>query len=203
MNIIINTKNKYNVISAFGILAVMVLGIMFIPFRTYAITTIQNSGIPKYDNVTGLLTDYGRSLRLREVNSTGYSYVRYYPPILGDTNAYNTVGSPTVTNTIAANASTIVNQVLTNPAPIIYSISPNFANSNPNGTIIKITGGNFTTNSITKWNGANRETIYISPKELTVKLTSGDVSGGLGEYLITVFNGIPGGGFSNAIVFTI
>ncbi len=92
--------------------------------------------------------------------------------------------------------------VAQNPAPIIYSTTPDSMNSGKGTLVATIDGANFIPSSVVKWNGSDRETTYIDSNHLTAKLTSEDMAGS-GEYIITVFNPAPGGGYSNGIIFTL
>jgi hypothetical protein len=89
-----------------------------------------------------------------------------------------------------------------NPVPIIYSVNPEKLAPGTGDTMVSIVGDNFTPSSVAKWNSEERETIYINPTHLAVKLNSEDLEKS-GEYLLTVFNKSPGGGYSNSMLFTL
>ena len=89
-----------------------------------------------------------------------------------------------------------------NPIPAVYSLSPSSASTGTNGMIVTVNGVNFLPGSIARFNTANRITTYINASTLLVQLTSEDMSG-LGNYLITVYNPYPGGGYSNPAYFVL
>ena len=89
----------------------------------------------------------------------------------------------------------------TNPVPSINSLSPNSGRINTN-TIITVTGYGFVPGSVVRWNSEDRPTTYIDAGTLRAQLYSSDFNTS-GNYLITVSNPIPGGGLSNATLFTV
>lgn len=90
-----------------------------------------------------------------------------------------------------------------NPSPAVYSVTPNSARVEANGNItITLTGANFIPSSIAEWNSSYRPTNYINANHLTMVLNTADLST-TGNYLITVYNQLPGGGLSNGIYFTV
>ncbi len=90
----------------------------------------------------------------------------------------------------------------TNPAPTTAGISPTQANAGETGLTVVVWGSGFTTDSIVRWEGANRTTTYISPSELEAAITTADIATP-GTRAITVFNPTPGGGTSAAQNFTV
>lgn len=90
-----------------------------------------------------------------------------------------------------------------NPTPYIISISPSSINANHGSNIvIAITGNGFIPSSIARVNGADRVTTFIDYSHLLIKLNPSDIYNTDGVY-INVFNGFPGGGYSNAKLFTV
>jgi hypothetical protein len=89
-----------------------------------------------------------------------------------------------------------------NPTPYIASISPNSSNVNATNIVIAITGNGFIPSSIARVNGSDRVTTFIDYSHILIKLNSNDTYNTDGFY-INVFNGFPGGGYSNAEYFTI
>ncbi len=88
-----------------------------------------------------------------------------------------------------------------NPIPQLYSISPSSANAGDNLTTITITGHGFTQNSVARWNGVNRSTIFIDKDHLLMRLQPGDLNDSNGRY-VNVFN--PNrNAYSNAAFFAI
>jgi len=90
-----------------------------------------------------------------------------------------------------------------NPTPYITSISPDYKTINM-GTdiVITITGNGFIPSSIARVNGSDRVTTFIDYSHILVRLYPNDTYNSDGFY-INVFNGFPGGGYSNAEYFTI
>ncbi|ABQ89655.1 beta strand repeat-containing protein [Roseiflexus sp. RS-1] len=91
---------------------------------------------------------------------------------------------------------------INNPAPTISSISPATAVAGNGGFTLTITGTNFVTNSVVRWNGSNRTTTFVSSTQLTAAIPASDVATA-GTANVTVFNPAPGGGTSNTATFTI
>jgi len=91
-----------------------------------------------------------------------------------------------------------------NPKPYVLSISPDSINNNNIGSniVITITGNGFIPSSIARVNGSDRMTTFIDYSHLLIRLNSDDTRNTDGIY-INVFNGFPGGGYSNAELFTI
>src|SRR5207302_15148 len=67
---------------------------------------------------------------------------------------------------------------------------------------LTVTGTNFVTASVVRWNGANRTTTYVSATQLTAAISAADIATA-GTAPVTVFNPAPGGGTSNPQTFTI
>lgn len=92
-----------------------------------------------------------------------------------------------------------------NPIPVVNSISPKSSNVGVGAKTITITGEGFIPSSIARVNGSNRATTFIDSSHLLMQITGNDTylfqtnSG----FYITVFNGAPNGGYSNAVFFTV
>jgi hypothetical protein len=91
---------------------------------------------------------------------------------------------------------------ITNPAPTISSISPATAVAGSGNFTLTITGTNFVTNSVVRWNGNPRPTTFVSSTQLTAAIPASDIATA-GTANVTVFNPAPGGGESDAVTFTI
>jgi hypothetical protein len=79
-----------------------------------------------------------------------------------------------------------------------------FASGTP-GVTLTLTGTNFVANSIARWNGADRPTMFVSATQLTVQLPASDLVN-TGTASLTVFNLAStsgGGGLSNALTINI
>ncbi len=89
-----------------------------------------------------------------------------------------------------------------NPAPSVFSISPNIGNAREGGKTITISGSGFVPSSVARWNGSARPTTFIDFYHLLVYISPADLQGSSGRY-INVYNPAPAGGYSNAVLFTI
>jgi Concanavalin A-like lectin/glucanases superfamily/Bacterial Ig domain len=94
-------------------------------------------------------------------------------------------------------AVTIFNSV---SPPVTTTISPSTATVGGAGFTLTVNGTNFVTNSVVRWNGLDRATTFVSSTQLTAAVPAVDIAvAGISQ--VAVFN--PGGGLSNAQVFTI
>ncbi|MBI3426876.1 MAG: hypothetical protein HY011_28435 [Acidobacteria bacterium] len=89
-----------------------------------------------------------------------------------------------------------------NPAPVIAAIIPNSIVAGSGEFTLTINGNGFLPASVVRWNGANRTARFVGGTQLAVQVPAADVAN-TGTAQITVFNPVPGGGTSNAAVFTI
>jgi hypothetical protein len=92
-----------------------------------------------------------------------------------------------------------------NPKPTVDSINPKSSNVGVGTKTITITGSGFVPSSVARVNGSNRPTTFIDDSHLLVQINGNDTSAYRtnGGFFITVFNGLPGGGYSNAAFFTV
>ena len=88
------------------------------------------------------------------------------------------------------------------PSPTISSIKPDSINGITGKVTITITGNGFTPNSVVRKNNSNRTTTFIDSKNLLVDIYANDMYN-QESFFLTVFNGESGGGYSNALTFTI
>ncbi len=89
-----------------------------------------------------------------------------------------------------------------NPIPLTSRLNPSSVVAGGTDFTLVVTGSNFISGSIVKWNGVSKGTNYVSPTQLNATITSTDI-GSAGSASVTVFNPAPGGGTSNAQTFTI
>ncbi|MCE9585043.1 hypothetical protein K8Q94_00220 [Candidatus Nomurabacteria bacterium] len=94
------------------------------------------------------------------------------------------------------------NVITANPAPVLYSVSPNEVSDISGNMAVVLTGANFVPNSIAEFNNSYRSTSYVNSGKLTMILNSADVMTP-GKYVISVFSPMPGGGTSNGVYFTV
>ena len=88
-----------------------------------------------------------------------------------------------------------------NPAPVLVSVVPDWANAGSGSILLTLTGSGFNSQSQSRWNGGNRATLYVNSNTLMMALTSADLAAP-GMNSIEVNNGTPGGGTSNPLNFT-
>lgn len=122
---------------------------------------------------------------------TPYGSTDYAP--VSNNNSYNTYQGPSTSAPTS------------NPLPVINAINPNGSNVGTGTKTITITGKGFIPSSIGRVNGSNRTTTFIDSTHLLMQITGNDTYTyrSNGGFFITVMNGAPGGGNSNAVFFTI
>ncbi len=91
---------------------------------------------------------------------------------------------------------------IVNPAPTIATAFPNSIVAASPGFTLTVNGTGFVAGSSVRWNGANRQTSFISSTQLSAQIVAGDVLS-VGSASVTVANPAPGGGVSNPVTFTV
>ena len=92
-------------------------------------------------------------------------------------------------------------QVSSNPTgPTLTALSPSSAAAGGLDFTLTVTGTNFVSGSVVRWNEANRPTTFGSATQLTAAISAGDIAAA-GTASVTVQN--PGGAVSSALTFTI
>jgi uncharacterized protein (TIGR03437 family) len=86
--------------------------------------------------------------------------------------------------------------------PTINLISPNVVNVGGAGFSISVTGANFATGTVLRWNGSSRPTSIIDSTHLTAQITSADIAL-VGRIALDAFSPSRGAGVSNAVNFNI
>jgi 6-phosphogluconolactonase (cycloisomerase 2 family) len=89
-----------------------------------------------------------------------------------------------------------------NPVPSIDELNPAGAQAGGPGFTLTIKGANFINGSQVRWNGADRQTTFVSATTLQIQVAEDDI-GQPGDAAVTVFNPAPGGGTSNAAAFSV
>lgn len=89
-----------------------------------------------------------------------------------------------------------------NPVPSIAAISPSSVTAGGAAFTLTVTGTNFISSSVVRWNGADHTTTYQSRTQLAATISSSDIAAA-GTAKVTVFNPAPGGGTSGALTFTV
>jgi uncharacterized protein (TIGR03437 family) len=113
-----------------------------------------------------------------------------------------TVFNPAPGGGLANIVSFTINQVQTNPLPVLTSLEPTSRIVGSGAFTLTVNGSGFLNVSSVRWNGAERLTTFINPNRLTIAVSGSDVAA-TGAVVITVFNPAPGGGLSNGLTFTI
>lgn len=168
--------NKKSINLGFKILSILVFGLVFVPFNRAAAV------YPVYD--------YGG------YNNDGtYTFGHVF---WSDDSTLPGDGTNNGTNENT-------NGINDNPVPRISSISPKSGVVNMNTNTITISGRGFTQSSVVRFNTSTRPATFIDPSHLLVSINSNDLYSyqNNGGFFVTVFNGAPGGGYSNAAYFTI
>ena len=80
--------------------------------------------------------------------------------------------------------------------PTLTSVSPISVLAGGSAFTLTVSGTNFVSGSIVRWNDANRATSYVSSTQLTATIPATDIAA-TGVGYVTVFNPSPGGGTSN------
>jgi hypothetical protein len=99
-------------------------------------------------------------------------------------------------------ASATFTVVAANAVPAITSLSPSSLPSGSAAQTLAINGTDFLSSSTVTFNSAIRAATFVSASELTIALTSEDLST-VGTYAVVVTNPAPGGGASNSISFSV
>ena len=102
----------------------------------------------------------------------------------------------------ASNVQTFTINPPNNPVPTTTGLSPASAVAGGSDFTLTVTGTNFITGSVVRWNGAARATTYVSPAQLTATIVAADIAAA-GTAQVTVVNPAPGGGTSNPQTLTI
>ncbi len=116
-----------------------------------------------------------------------------------------TVGSASITVATPApggGASTAASLALLGPLPLVSGINPSTATMGAAGFTLTVTGSDFLSSSVVRWNGTSRTTTFISATQLTATILASDVATA-GTALISVLTPAPGGGVSASAAFTI
>jgi hypothetical protein len=89
-----------------------------------------------------------------------------------------------------------------NPVPTITEVSPRAVEAGVLSTTLIVTGTDFITGTVLRWNGADRPTTVISSTRLLAAIGAADLAA-VGTASITAVNPAPGGGTSNALTIII
>jgi len=86
------------------------------------------------------------------------------------------------------------------PIPILTSITPATATAGDGAITLAATGNNFQANSQIMWNGAARQTTFVSSTQLTTQVPASDLAAASSSQISVMTPG-PGGGTSRTITF--
>ncbi|MFH1150288.1 MAG: hypothetical protein V1748_07425 [Actinomycetota bacterium] len=89
-----------------------------------------------------------------------------------------------------------------NSLPTTTGMNPTSKTAGDPGFTLTVDGTNFIPVSVVRWEGADRATTYVSDLQLTATIPASDITTA-GTFDVTVFNPAPGGGESNAQMFTV
>jgi len=101
-----------------------------------------------------------------------------------------------------SNPQTFTINAPSNPVPTTTALSPATAAVGGSGLTLTVTGTNFVSGSVVRWNGTDRPTTFGSATQLTAAISTADLATA-GALPVTVFSPAPGGGTSNPQTFTI
>lgn len=96
----------------------------------------------------------------------------------------------------------ITNTPVSNPLPTLSSITPAGTSAGAAAFTLTVNGTNYINGSVINWNGVSLSTTFISATQLSALVPASNVSPA-GNFPVTVFTPLPGGGNSNAINFTV
>jgi hypothetical protein len=109
-----------------------------------------------------------------------------------------TVFNPSPGGGASSSASFAINK----PAPAISSLSSSSTLVGSSGLTLTISGSNFVSSSVVRWNGADRTTTFISATQLQALIPASNLAMS-GTFAVTVFTPPNGGGTSNRLTFTV
>ncbi len=89
-----------------------------------------------------------------------------------------------------------------NPMPTLSSLSPSSARAEGPDFNLTVTGSNFVSTSVVRWNGSDRPTTFVGSSQVSASISATDIATpGIAE--VKVSNPAPGGGVSNQLAFVI
>ena len=89
-----------------------------------------------------------------------------------------------------------------NPLPVATGLTPNNVTAGGGQFTLVVTGSNFISSSIIKWNNVALTTTFVNSTQVTALVPATNIATS-GTALVTVFTATPGGGTSTALTFTI
>jgi IPT/TIG domain len=113
-----------------------------------------------------------------------------------------TVINPSPGGGLSNQAIFAINNLIGYPTPTIQSLSPTSAHVGGAGFTLTINGTEFVNGVTVQWNGSSRVPTLVSPEQLQLQISAGDIAA-TGSINVTVVNPSPGGGASNTLTFVI
>lgn len=101
-----------------------------------------------------------------------------------------------------SNAITFTINPQARPLPRISALSPNSALAGSPEITLTVTGTNFVSDSVVRWNGQPRATTFVNSTQVTALIPASDLAS-VGNALVTVYTPPAGGGESNPLTFAI
>jgi len=101
-----------------------------------------------------------------------------------------------------SNAVTFAINQAARPLPRITSINPSAVLAGSADITLTVNGNNFVPDSVVRWNGQPRTTMFVNSTQLQAQIPAADLTA-TGTAAVTVFTPPAGGGESNPITFTI
>ena len=89
-----------------------------------------------------------------------------------------------------------------NPVPVMSSLNTTSATAGGAAFTLTVSGSNFVTSSVVRFNGVDRTTTFVASNQLTATIPTSAIAAA-GIFPVAVFNPTPGGGTSNAVDFTV
>jgi hypothetical protein len=114
-------------------------------------------------------------------------------------------GSATITVMSAAGTSAAVSFAINEaarPIPRITALNPSSVEAGGPSLTLAVTGTNFVSDSVVRWNGQPRPTTFANSTQLTAQISAADLAT-IGTAQVTVFTPPAGGGESNNLPFNV
>ncbi|HET7100067.1 MAG TPA: hypothetical protein VFJ52_02870 [Terriglobia bacterium] len=108
----------------------------------------------------------------------------------------------TAASSVDATQSAAATVTVVNPAPVLYSISPDAATAGDADTTLTVGGADFTAQSVVYSNSTALTTVYGNATQLTATVPS-SLLASTGTFGITVVTPAPGGGTSTSLSFSV
>ncbi|HXH48186.1 MAG TPA: hypothetical protein VNM47_02335 [Terriglobia bacterium] len=129
---------------------------------------------------------------------------------ISSTGLYTAPGIPPSPNVVTVSATSVADStqpatatvIVVNPAPALYSISPDAATAGDPDTTLTVSGAEFTTQSVVYFGSGALATVFGSATQLTATIPSSLLTS-TGTFSITVATPAPGGGTSTSLSLTI